>query len=146
VAFSGGYFTSLGLKKWYKHLKLPMIAPPGKVIGLVWTILYILTAFSLIEFIRLTLSGQYYWLVMSIFIINGLLNILWSYSFFAIHKVYGAIFVSMGIAVSVLCLMILIYPDTELSSYLLLPYFIWICFASYLNYQIWVNNGFRAAL
>lgn len=54
VAVSGSSFTNQGLNSWYNTLKLPLIAPPGWFIGLIWTIIYILATVSAIILWNLT--------------------------------------------------------------------------------------------
>ncbi|HPI78245.1 MAG TPA: tryptophan-rich sensory protein, partial [bacterium] len=47
LSFAGGQFTSSGMD-WYRTIQLPEWTPPGSVIGIVWTTIYILTAISAI--------------------------------------------------------------------------------------------------
>jgi len=146
VALGSVYFTLSGQKRWYGKINRPAFTPPGKIFGLVWTVMYVLTGLSLYKFIAATVFDQYFWLVMTIFVINGILNILWSFTFFTAHLVYGGFFVALGMALTILSLIILIIPYSVISSLLLVPYFLWICFASYLNYQIWVENGYKLVI
>ncbi len=44
VFLSGRLFTSYGIPEWYQTLVKPSFKPPGYVIGIVWTVIYILSA------------------------------------------------------------------------------------------------------
>ncbi|MGE5297765.1 MAG: TspO/MBR family protein [Acidobacteriaceae bacterium] len=140
VAAIGSFFTNQGLKGWYQSIRLPSWTPPGSTIGLVWTILFILaTVAALIVWNKLP-HDQSFWLVISIFVANGILNYLWSYLFFASHQLKLAIFEAGLLGLTILALVILIWPKNKLSAALLIPYFIWVSFATYLTYSVYRLN------
>ena len=141
VAILGSYFTSLTMD-WYNALKLPKIAPAGAFIGMVWTIIFILLAISaLIYFNHANVSNtKSYTLILVLFIINAILNIAWSYIFFASKMPGSALLELVFLDLSVFLLIIFIWPISILSALLLVPYGLWVTFAGYLNYLIWVLN------
>ncbi|MFA5133420.1 MAG: TspO/MBR family protein [Patescibacteria group bacterium] len=139
VAGAGSLVTSRGME-WYKKINLPDFTPPGSFIGTVWTIIFILSAISAIMVWNKALHNQKFWIIIGLFILNGLLNFFWSYLFFGKQQIFGALFEIIPLEVSVVTLMILIWPLSRLASLLLLPYAGWVAFASYLNYLIWTLN------
>jgi len=139
TAFIGSNITSKGMN-WYKTINLPSFAPPGSIIGTIWTIIFILTALSAIIFWNHCYGKRNYRLVVLLFLVNALLNIAWSYIFFGLNLIGLAIFEAGLLGLSVLILIILIYPYSILAAGLLSPYFIWVSFATYLNYTIWTLN------
>jgi len=76
-----------------------------------------------------------------VFIINAFINVFWSYLFFVLHMTGYAAIDSMALALSVLSLIIFIYPISMLAAVLLVPYFVWVLIATYLNYSIWKLNA-----
>ncbi|MCL5733910.1 MAG: tryptophan-rich sensory protein, partial [Patescibacteria group bacterium] len=81
VALWSGLITSSGLI-WYRTIKLPSWTPSGTVIGIVWSIIFLLSAASAIIIWNKKARGQRFWIIILIFILNALLNILWSNLFF----------------------------------------------------------------
>lgn len=139
VSFLGGKITSSGMG-WYKTLELPTWTPLGWVIGLVWTFIFILLALSIILFWNLQFRpSNFYWII-GLFVLNAILNILWSYLFFGQHLIGLAVVEAFALGLSVLALIILIRPFSNLSALLLLPYCMWVFFATYLTYSIWLLN------
>lgn len=139
TAFIGGKITSVGMD-WYKSINIPSWTPPGSVIGIVWTIIFILTAISAIIFWnKVPLGNVFYW-ILGFFIANLLLNILWSALFFGLHYIGLAVIEALVLDLSVIVIMVLLYPFSKLASMLLLPYAVWTAFASYLTYSVWFLN------
>ena len=139
VAFLGSVITSRGLS-WYETLKLPSFTPSGGVIGAAWTVIFILTALSAIVFWNRAFRNARFLLIITLFLINALLNILWSYLFFGIHVIGAALLEMIILWLTTLVLIILIRPTSRLASTLLFPYLIWVAFAAYLTYTILTLN------
>ena len=137
----GALISAKGVNSWYKTLSLPSWTPSGTVIGIVWTIIFLMLAAAMLivsPIIRqLDTSNT---LLLVIFYLSCLLNIYWCFLFFASHKMILAIYESVLLSLSVLCLAILLYPVSAESSFLLLPYFFWVCFATKLSYSVWELN------
>jgi tryptophan-rich sensory protein len=140
VMISGRMFTAEGLTEWYPSIIKPSYTPPGSVIGIVWTIIYILSAISLILFIDRGREARKFRLIVGYFILNGILNAVWSYLFFTKHLIGPAVIDAFLILVTVGLIMILVWPYSKVSSLLLLPYLLWVSFATYLTYDIFILN------
>jgi tryptophan-rich sensory protein len=139
VAYFGGRVTSTGMD-WYRTINLPAWTPSGAVIGAVWTTIFILTAMSAILVWNKGMNAKYFPAIVGIFILNAVLNFTWSYLFFGKHLIGTDVFVAGLLEISVLFLIILIWPISKLASSLLFPYSAWVFFATYLNYLIWSLN------
>lgn len=139
VSLFGGQITGSGME-WYKTINIPSWTPPGWVIGLVWTFIFILGAISVILFWNLQSKPSYFYWIIGLFILNAILNIFWSYLFFGQHLIGSAFIEAIVLGLSVLALIILIWPFSKLSASLLIPYCGWTFFASYLTYSIWLLN------
>ncbi|MFA6321989.1 MAG: TspO/MBR family protein [Candidatus Buchananbacteria bacterium] len=135
----GSQITSQGMS-WYKIINLPKMTPPGSIIGLVWTIIFILTTVSILIYYNQNKSHKYFWLVIGLFVVNAFLNVAWSYLFFGWHWLFLSIFEAALLGLSVFVLIILIWPVSKLSAILLIPYAAWVSFATYLTFNIWHLN------
>ena len=126
----GTYFTNIGLQS-HKYLssKKPDWYPEGYIFAIVWTIIYLLYSYS-------WTNASYYPYINGLFSINIILNFLWSFMFFYMGEwsiALGILFALNGIiAIQITSL----YKYDKLASLLLIPYFLWSCFASFLNYTI----------
>ena len=146
TATIGSYFTGAG-QDWYQTINLPSFTPPGWIIGLVWTFIFILSTMSVLIFWNLPIKKSddkqmkiRFWTVILIFLINAGLNIFWSYLFFYQGLIGAAAFEAVLLSISVIALVVLIWPISRISSLLLVPYAIWVCFATFLNTFIWFLN------
>lgn len=138
----GGAFTAPSVNSWYKTIRLPAWTPPGSVIGIVWTILFILTAISalLVWNYHTSAQDEAVRIIMLVFVANAVFNVSWSYLFFARHLIGTAVLEAALLGVSVIILMMLIWPISRIASLLLAPYAAWVAFATYLTYSIWQLN------
>lgn len=139
VAISGALLTSGGMV-WYKTINLPSFTPPGIAISLVWTAIFILTTISAFIFWEKVPRGKLLTWTAAVFVLNGLLNIFWSFLFFNRHWLGAAIWEAGALDLSVIALIILIWPVSRAAAILLLPYTAWTTFATYLTYVVWSLN------
>jgi len=142
AAVLGSVFTNMGLEDWYVNLQKPELTPPNSVFGPVWTFIYVCVAISAIAFWdRFDYFKMRYWWINGLFRLNLILNVFWSYLFFVQHEIFAA-FIEMNILnLTTLALIVLLWPISKKASILLVPYFVWVSFATYLTYQLWVLNG-----
>jgi tryptophan-rich sensory protein len=139
TALCGSWITNGGME-WYRiTLKLPEIAPGGGFIGMVWTIIFIFAAISVILFWN-SGRGVNFKLIIALFIANALLNVLWSALFFGFGLIGWSIVEMIILNLSNLALIILLWQGNQASALLLVPYFLWVSFATYLAYAIWGLN------
>ena len=131
VGFIGSIFTSKNTKsEWYNSIR-PSITPPNIVFPIVWNILFFLIGLSL----------AYSWLKAKSKIktavfygINFALNIIWSVFYFAMKNPLLAFFDIILLIASTLYLIIYNWKIDRKASYLLMPYLLWLLFASILNF------------
>ena len=123
--------TSAGTDSWYLLLDKSELNPPSYVFGIVWPILYILMIVS---------AFLAHKKIFSIFIIQLFFNAAWSWLFFRFQMPLIALLdIYLLIAINIYILN-LIYKENKLAFFLLIPYVVWISFASYLNLFIVINN------
>ena len=116
---------------FYNNLIKPHFTPSAKVFRTVWTILYVLMAVSFL--IILADYSTLKPLAVSVFIIQLVLNFLWSPVFFIAGKIKAAFYISVLLTLSVFFMVILFFNISILAGILQIPYLLWSIFAMYLN-------------
>jgi tryptophan-rich sensory protein len=133
VAAIGSIFTSSSVNtEWYSSIK-PSITPPNYVFPIVWNILFFLIALSL-YFSWVYSSKKEKPKIILVYSINLFLNILWSILYFGLKNPALAFFELIIFFFSILIMILVSYKIKKVSSYLLIPYLLWVGFASFLNY------------
>lgn len=112
------------------------IAPPDIVFSIVWTILY-----GILGYTYYLLNNEYNTsLIKKIFILQLIINYIWPIIFFK----FGLFFISFLwitlLDIVVLIMLLNLYKINSKVFYLNLPYFIWLLFATILNYMTYIIN------
>lgn len=139
VEIIAGLWTRETVLTWYPTLLKPSWTPPNWVFGPVWTSLYILIAIAGWLLYRAKPS-QERTLALTLYGSQLALNFMWSFLFFSLRSpILGLIDILL------LCLLIFLtiakaWPVRPLASLLLIPYLIWVMYATSLNGAIWWLN------
>jgi len=121
---------------WYLNLSKAPWTPPGWVFGAAWTTIMICFSLFMAQLFLQTNSTK----VKLLFSIQLLLNVSWNYIFFNQHLVLPALIVIVLLTMLVLYFLVGFRAQTKLKSLLVLPYTIWLCIATSLNYYIYLFN------
>lgn len=137
--FSGNLNTKN--RTWYSKLKQSPLTPPPIVFPIVWSILYLLLGLSAVFFLK----GQALFPNLVSYIApyeaQMLLNFAWSVVFFGMQKPKASlVIIFIMIALTVYLLWISWGKKRVVAFWMLLPYFLWILFATYLNFYIVIKN------
>jgi tryptophan-rich sensory protein len=134
VAVAGGVLTEIG--PWYERLRKPSWQPPEWAFGPVWTVILILAA----------ISAAYAWeaaegpgakaAVLSVLVVNSLLNIAWSGIFFKMKRPDWALIEVALLWLSILALILVLGAYSTTAGLLMVPYLVWVSIAAFLNYRI----------
>lgn len=146
VAMLGGLATDTGA--WYQALRKPSWQPPAWAFGPAWTIIFVLIAASgTIAWRSAPDARTRHWLV-SLFSINGVLNVAWSVIFFSLQRPDWALVEVALLWLSILLLIVFIMRFSTRAALMLVPYLAWVTFAGVLNFAVaQLNAPFpRAAL
>jgi len=136
VGFIAGRFEP---GQWYRELAKPSWTPPGWIFAPVWITLYILMGLAAwLVWRKAGMSAAA--IPLAIFLIQLLLNGLWSYIFFGRHEMGLAFAEIIILWAFILVTMILFWQRQNLAGIFILPYFLWVSFAAFLNYSIWQLN------
>jgi translocator protein len=136
----GSVATVTGINSWYAELIKPSFNPPNWIFGPVWTTLYIVMGVALYLIWQQGLGKSFVKNSFILFVVQLVLNAAWSIAFFGMQNTGLALLVIALLWVSILILIIRFYKINKLASYLLIPYILWVSFASVLNFSIWQLN------
>ena len=127
------------LNGWFAALDKPFLNPPNYVFMPIWTILYV----SLAIFIWMIGRQPHNDLVIQanrLFIWQLILNFLWTPIFFGFHSILGGLIVLLVLDYLVFRLISVSFQINKICAYIILPYFCWLLFATYLNISLFVIN------
>jgi tryptophan-rich sensory protein len=130
-------FTINGMKN-YKSLVRPPLSPPAFVFPVAWTILYILMGISI--YIVLNSKSDKKEEGKLIYYIQLVINALWSIIFFSFKEYFLAFTWLLMLIVFVILMLFIFYKINKKSAYINIPYLLWLFFAAYLNFGIFVLN------
>lgn len=139
VQIVGSLWTSETVLTWYPTLIKPSWTPPDWVFGPVWSSLYLMIAVSGWLMYRAEYS-QKRSVALMLYGSQLALNFIWSFLFFSLQSpILGLIDIIL------LCLFISLtiikaWPVSRLASILLIPYLLWVLYATSLNAGIWLLN------
>jgi len=136
----GSLFTSSSIPTWYTTIEKPFFNPPNWIFGPVWTLLFIMMGVALFLVWNKGWQNKKVKIAMLIFGIQFLLNILWSIIFFGFLSPFYAFVEIIFLWLAILATIIYFYQISRPASWLLVPYILWVSFASVLNFFIWRLN------
>ncbi len=136
----GSIFTVSSVKGWYNVLNKPFFNPPSWIFGPVWIILYFMMGWASYLVYKEVGKNKSAKGSLVLFFIHLVFNASWSVVFFGLHSPWWA-FVNIVILWGMILFLIFrFYGISRVASYLLVPYLLWVSFASVLNFSIWWLN------
>ena len=138
----GGFFSPMspGENEWYNGLIQSNLTPNGWVFTVAWIILYTLLGIALFIIMNNTKTRQNKTTAYVMFAAQMGLNALWSYLFFGLQFVGGALLCLVALIAVAIWMAIVFKPISRAASYLVWPYIAWLVFAFYLNATILMLN------
>src|SRR4029079_13711349 len=124
--------------RWYRRLRKPPWQPPGPVFGPVWTVIYALIAASMLVVRRH--GGEPQRPMFVLFGTNLALNLAWTLIFFRGRSPLAAGVEILVLEGTTVALVVRAWPASRLASLLLVPYAMWLVFATALTWTIWARN------
>ncbi len=137
VALAGMKATVIG--PWYRELKKPSWNPPDWAFGVIWTIIYGFIIAS-IGIAWNAASEQQQQILFWVTLVNFVLNSLWSFMFFKWRLLGWALVEMTALWLSIVVMMMAVFPYSHLSGWLLFPYLTWVTIAFLLNMSIYLKN------
>ena len=140
LGFVSSMLSSSGpTNPWFAGLIKPAIYPPPQVFGIVWSVLYAMMGVAL----AVIMSARGAWgrrQAVIAFIVQLLINLVWSPVFFSAHQITGALVVIALLDAVLIVTVVFFWRVRPLAGALLLPYLAWILFATLLNWQFLQAN------
>jgi len=139
VSALGALVTAHSVTTWYPTLNMPAFNPPDWVFGPVWTLLYLMIA----------LAGWRVWRVrglvcahpeMAFYALQLILNVAWSLIFFGAHSIGFALAEILLLLTVIAINVVMFWRVDRVAGWLLVPYAVWVSFASALNFALWRLN------
>jgi benzodiazapine receptor len=136
----GSVFTRQAIPTWYATLEKPAFNPPNWVFMPVWTLLYIMMGVAAFLVWRKGLENRQVRIALIIFLVQLVLNALWSVVFFGLQSPLFGVVVIAALWVAILFTVLKFYKISLAASVLMWPYLLWVTFAAVLNSSIWLLN------
>jgi len=140
VGLIGSIFTFNSVNTWYTTLNKPFFNPPPWIFGPVWTTLYFLMGVAAFLVWKKGLKNKKIKRALTYFSIQLFLNFLWSALFFGLHNPLLGLLDIVLLFISIILTIIIFYKISKAASYLLIPYLLWVSFATLLNFSIVLLN------
>jgi benzodiazapine receptor len=140
VTLGAGYVGSrFPVGEWYASLAKPAWGPPNSLFGPVWGILYLLMAIAAwLVWRKSRLAAAA--IPLGLFVLQLILNAAWSWIFFGRHQIGLALIDIFILWLAILATTIGFWRLNAVSGFIMLPYLLWVAFASALNFAIWRLN------
>jgi tryptophan-rich sensory protein len=133
----GGLATINFKEPWYSQLIKPSFNPPDWIFAPVWTTLYLM----------MTVAIWFFWhsknrnmSTVYIYFIHLIFNTTWSIIFFVFHNIFLALIILIILIVLIIILIVRFKRVNLLSTYLMIPYLLWCCYALILNLNLLILN------
>ena len=133
----GGLATINFKEPWYSQLIQPSFNPPDWIFAPVWTTLYLM----------MTVAIWFFWHsknrnmnTVYIYFIHLIFNTTWSIIFFVFHNIFLALITIIILIILIIILIIRFKRVNLLSTYLMIPYLLWCCYALILNVNLLILN------
>ena len=140
VGVLGTSFTIPAIPAWYATLNKPFFAPPNWVFGPVWTLLYFLMGVSFYLVWKQGIKQKRVRIACLLFLAQLGFNLIWSPIFFGLQAPLLGLIVIMAMWMLIVMTMKKFYLLSRPAFYLLVPYLLWVSFATLLNAAIVVLN------
>lgn len=140
AAAIGSAFTTQSVLDWYATLRKPLGYPPPSYFGPVWTVLYCLMTLAAWNAWRIGDGWSGASAAITIYLIQLALNAIWSAIFFGLRAPGLALAEIILLWTTILATVISFWRISAVSGALLVPYLVWVTYATYLNTGIWHLN------
>ncbi|WP_396591530.1 TspO/MBR family protein [Allomuricauda sp. R78024] len=140
IGFLSSFATQSSVNDWYLTLNKPNFNPPNWIFAPVWTSLYILMGIA--AGIVWSKGFHHIWVKTALyhFGFQLLFNALWSIVFFGFKSPSWALLVILLLLTLIILTIKWFKVVSKTAAFLLIPYLLWVLFASLLNYKIWELN------
>lgn len=140
IGGAASFVTRPEIKGWYLTLNKPSFTPPNWLFPVAWTMLYILIAISAYMVWKLRDGSSTYKTAVIIYVVQLALNFFWSIVFFGLHQIFGGLIIIVALLVTIILNISWFNRFSKTAAWLLVPYLLWVGYATLLNICISVFN------
>jgi tryptophan-rich sensory protein len=133
-------FTISAIPTWYRTLNKPFFSPPNWIFGPVWTTLYLLMGISAFIIWQKGLKKKKVNEAITYFGIQLFLNFIWTFLFFGLRNPLLGLIDIVVLWIFIVLTILKFYRLSKPAAYLLIPYLLWVSFATILNFFILILN------
>ncbi|MFN3997513.1 TspO/MBR family protein [Algoriphagus sp.] len=134
----GAFFTLSSVNSWFVMLNKPSWNPPSWLFGPVWTLLYVLMGIAC--YLIWKSDHPQKKALLKLYTVQLILNALWSPAFFGMQSPFLGLMVIIPLWIAIVLCIVQFKKVSPLASGLMVPYLLWVTFATALNTTIWVMN------
>ncbi len=138
---AASYFAQTG-RVWYKTINLPIWiwTPSNTFMEITWAMIFILSSVAVLIVWNRYSAQKNFRLIMTLFILNAVINVGWYILFFSHQQIGLAFFEAVLLVSNVVILIVLIWKFCPLAATCLLPYSLWVVFSTVLTFNVWLMN------
>jgi tryptophan-rich sensory protein len=122
---------------WYAYLAKPPLTPPDWIFSIIWPILYVMIALSLATIWIENIKNKY---VLIFFYLQLFFNTIWTFCFFYLQSPILGLIDIILLDISLLFTLGFLWKYSRKALWLLMPYFVWVIFATYLSIAFTLIN------
>ncbi len=132
--------ATMGAMKDFSALEKPLLSPPGWLFPVVWSILFVLMGIA--SYLVITSGGlqKHINSAITVYAVQLIFNFFWSFFFFNLKLYFFSFAWIIALWLLIIVTLVLFSRLSKTSGYLLIPYLLWVSFASYLNLGIALLN------
>ncbi len=120
---------------WFEALTKPAAMPPGWAFGAAWSVLYVLMGVAIARVLASPPTPARRNAI-ALFLLQLILNFAWSPLFFGAHQLFGGLVLILGILAAAVATTLAFGKVDRLAAWLMVPYLVWLSFATILNFQL----------
>lgn len=138
--YAGNALNNHDVDTWYPQLNKPSFNPPDAVFGPVWTTIYVLLGIAAYLVWQRRDQIKHLPRTIAVYFIQLVLNLFWTFLFFYSHLIGACLFEILALLIAVVINAWMFYKVHKIAGLLLVPYILWVSFASVLTYNIYLLN------
>jgi benzodiazapine receptor len=146
AGFIGSIFTVSAIPEWYNLIAKPDFAPPNWIFGPVWITLYALMGIAAFLIWQKGLHHKKVKVALGFFIAQLILNSLWSVIFFGGKSIGWGLIEIIVLWFAIVATLVDFYKISKPAGALLIPYLLWVTFAVYLNFSLYMLNSYLISI
>jgi benzodiazapine receptor len=141
AGYMGWYPALPGMPLWYASLIKPIFSPPAWLYSPIWVASFVLMGLILFFILQSDIKHRDVRFGLILFCFQLLFMLIWAFTFFGLHALFIAFMCIIALWSTLLCAVIQAFRYSIYAGLLFIPYFLWVCYLTYLSYGFMVLNN-----